>query len=37
VKEKLETRVSSGGDIDYYGNPLSVDSNKSHSGSVNKM
>jgi hypothetical protein len=37
VKEKLETQVSSGGDIKYYGNPLSVNSNKSHSGSVNKM
>src|SRR5690606_25508062 len=37
VKEKLKTRVSSGGDINYYGNPLSVDSNNSHSGSVNKM
>lgn len=37
VKEKLETHVSSGGDIDYYGNPVSVNSNKSHSGSVNKM
>src|SRR5690606_23055299 len=37
VKEKLETHVSSGGNIDYYGNPISVNSNKSHSGSVNKM
>lgn len=37
VKEKLETHVSSGGDINYYGNPVSVNSNKSHSGSVNKM
>lgn len=37
VKEKLETNVSSGGDINYYGNPISVNSNKSHSGSVNKM
>ncbi len=37
VKEKLETNVGSGGDINYYGNPLSVNSNKSHSGSVNKM
>lgn len=37
VKEKLETHVGSGGDINYYGNPLSVNSNKSHSGSVNKM
>jgi len=37
VKDKLETNVSSGGSIEYYGNPLSVDSNKSHSGSVKKM
>ncbi len=37
VKEKLETNVSSGGDINYYGNPVSVNSNKSHSGSVHKM
>ncbi len=37
VKEKLETQVSSGGDINYYGNPISVNSNESHSGSVNKM
>ncbi len=37
VKEKLDTHVSSGGSVNYYGNPLSVNSNKSHSGSVNKM
>ena len=37
VKENLETHVSSGGNINYYGNPVSVNSNKSHSGSVNKM
>ncbi len=37
VKEKLDTRVSSGGDINYYGDPVSVNSNKSHSGKVNKM
>ncbi|WP_026450177.1 head GIN domain-containing protein [Aequorivita capsosiphonis] len=37
VKDKLETHVSSGGSINYYGNPVSVDSNKSHSGSVKKM
>ncbi|MCB0466063.1 MAG: DUF2807 domain-containing protein, partial [Aequorivita sp.] len=37
VKEQLETHVSSGGDINYYGNPVSVNSNKSHSGSVHKM
>ena len=37
VKEQLEIHVSSGGDINYYGNPVSVNSNKSHSGSVHKM
>ncbi len=37
VKEKLETHVSSGGNVNYYGNPVSVNSNKSNSGSVNKM
>lgn len=37
VKENLETNVSSGGDINFYGDPISVNSNKSHSGSVNKM
>src|SRR5690554_272657 len=36
VKEKLETHVSSGADINYYGNPVSVNSNKSSSGSVTK-
>ena len=37
VKEKLDTHVSSGGNVNYYGNPVSVNSNESHSGSVNKM
>lgn len=37
VKDKLETNVSSGGEIKYYGNPISVNSNKSSSGSVRKM
>lgn len=37
VKDNLETNVSSGGDVNYYGNPVSVNSNKSHSGSVHKM
>lgn len=37
VKDKLETHVSSGGNVKYYGNPISVNSNKSHSGSVKKM
>ncbi|WP_347372747.1 head GIN domain-containing protein [Aequorivita sp. Q41] len=37
VKEKLESHVSSGGHINYYGNPISVNANESHSGSVKKM
>ncbi len=37
VKDNLETNVSSGGEVNYYGNPVSVNSNKSHSGNVNKM
>ncbi|WP_310992072.1 head GIN domain-containing protein [Aequorivita marina] len=37
VKNKLDTHVSSGGHIKYYGNPVSVNSNKSYSGSVEKM
>lgn len=37
VKDKLETNVSSGGEVNYYGNPVSVNSNESHSGNVNKM
>ncbi len=37
VQEKLETQVSSGGEINYYGDPVSVNSNESHSGSVRKM
>ncbi|MBT0608387.1 head GIN domain-containing protein [Aequorivita echinoideorum] len=37
VKERLETRASSGGEINYYGNPSAVNSDKSRSGSVNKM
>lgn len=36
VKENLETNVSSGADINYYGNPVSVNSNRSSSGSVRK-
>ena len=36
VKENLETTVSSGADINYYGDPISVNSNKSSSGSVRK-
>ena len=37
VKGNLETQVSSGGNVNYYGDPVSVNSNKSHSGSVKKM
>ncbi len=37
VQEKLETSASSGGEINYYGSPVSVNSNNSRSGSVNKM
>lgn len=37
VQDKLETQVSSGGEIKYYGNPTAINSNKSHSGSVKKM
>lgn|SRR5690554_1412345 len=36
VKEKLDANASSGADIDYYGSPTSVNSNKSSSGSVSK-
>ncbi len=37
VKNNLETQVSSAGNINYYGDPISVNSNKSNSGSVRKM
>lgn len=37
VKDRLTTNATSGGEINYYGNPVSVDSNKSRSGSVKKM
>jgi len=36
VKEKLNANASSGGDIAYYGNPTSVNVNKSSSGRVKK-
>lgn len=36
VKEKLDARASSGGEIVYYGNPTSVNAHKSSSGSVKK-
>lgn len=37
VKQRLETHASSGGEINYYGNPVSVNQNESNSGSVTKM
>lgn len=37
VKEKLNARASSGGDINYYGNPTAVTNNSSRSGNVEKM
>lgn len=36
VKEKLDAKASSGADVNYYGNPTSVNSNNSSSGSVRK-
>jgi hypothetical protein len=37
VKEKLRTEASSGGTINYYGNPETVSNNDSRSGKVRKM
>tara|TARA_R100000935_G_scaffold1439_1_gene4553 strand:- start:114633 stop:115361 length:729 start_codon:yes stop_codon:yes gene_type:complete len=37
VKESLEVDASSGGDVNYYGNPTAVKDNSSRSGSVHKM
>lgn len=37
VRDTLDSQVSSGGEIKYYGNPASVKSNKSTSGSLRKM
>lgn len=37
VKELLDANASSGADIRYYGNPTSVNANKSSSGSVKKQ
>jgi len=37
VKEQLEGKASSGGDIKYYGNPTAVSSKDGYSGSVRKM
>ena len=36
TRDNLDTNVSSGASINYYGNPNSVNSNKSSSGSVNR-
>ncbi|WP_432410823.1 head GIN domain-containing protein [Rasiella sp. SM2506] len=37
VKESLEVDASSGGDVNYYGNPTAVKNNSGKSGSVRKM
>ena len=37
VKDNLEVDASSGGDVNYYGNPTAVKDNSSKSGSVRKM
>lgn len=37
VKERLDTEASSGGDINYYGNPAAVNTHDTVSGSVHKM
>lgn len=37
VSQKLEVNASSGGEVNYYGNPAAVNKNKSRSGSVQKM
>ncbi len=37
VKDKLVTEASSGGTINYYGNPSEISKNKSRSGSVRKL
>jgi hypothetical protein len=37
VKDNLKAKASSGGDINYYGNPTAVTNNSSRSGNVDKM
>lgn len=37
VKEKLTTEASSGGSINYYGNPTAVSNDENRSGNVHKM
>lgn len=37
VREDLDARASSGGDIRYYGNPTSVNKKDGHSGGIRKM
>lgn len=37
VRDRMEGRASSGGDIKYYGNPADVSKNDSSSGSIRKM
>ena len=37
VKESLDAKASSGGDVKYYGNPVSVIKKDGSSGSIRKM
>lgn len=37
VKESLEVDASSGGDLNYYGNPTAIQNNSSRSGNLHKM
>ncbi|MCF6308476.1 MAG: DUF2807 domain-containing protein [Flavobacteriaceae bacterium] len=37
VKDKLNAKASSGGDVKYYGDPVSVTKKDGHSGSIRKM
>lgn len=37
VKESLDAKASSGGDIRYYGSPTLINEKKGHSGSIRKM
>jgi len=37
VKEKLNAKASSGGDVKYYGDPVSVSKKDSSSGNIRKM
>lgn len=37
VQERLEAEASSGGDVNYYGNPAAVNTNGGRSGSIHKL